>query len=539
MSTIGARMMDAMSRLRRVLWGGILATLLVFGVIADRALLDQARLAREVNLAAEAEKARLIAASVRAALTEVEQDILAGKRLAGVTTGRLADSAGLAGPSVAYRERSAAELSGLLSSEALTGSGLPEAVVAAVALDDADAKSRVAERLLSGHLPVRPDDLIQLARALGAESDPRVAALGEMLRRAPRREDLPIAPAFHRALTQHGAIEGWSREQDEIRRYEVPVRLLLDRAGVSGRVKPIDAANATQSGERIVSVPDVESFTLAVPSESGGLRIHALRAVLWTAVIASIAGLIVMARALTREARAVSREKAFLASVTHELRTPLASIRLFGETLAKGRGNPREYGALVAQESERLDGLVERVLAVTRVDEAPTFSRVNPADLVSSAVSLVDARAEQREVRIDWQAVSQPRLPEVWWDAEAVRRAILNLLDNAIKHGRHGGQVQVRAEVDEGMVKLSVIDDGPGIGRRDRKRVFERFQRGATEGAGTGLGLYLVEQVAHAHGGRVDLVTGENRGSAFTLILPIAPPRAAAGAMVSSKEARA
>jgi signal transduction histidine kinase len=352
--------------------------------------------------------------------------------------------------------------------------------------------------------------------------------LQDNLRRAPRASDLPIAPAFHRALNQHGIIEGWSRTQDEIRFFEVPVSKLLKRAGVLGRASLTDAASANRgdSAARIVTVPDVDGFRLTVVVDSPGqLRILALRVVLWVAVVASVLGLVLMARAVGREARAVLREKAFLASVTHELRTPLATIRLFGETLAEGRGEPQEYGALVAQESLRLDALVERVLAVTRIDEAPVFSRVKPAELVHWAVNLVDARAEQRAVHIDWQSCphGQP-LPEVWWDAEAVKRALLNLLDNAIKHGKHGGRIRVRAVLDDGSVKLSVTDDGPGIGRRDRKRVFDRFQRGESESAGTGLGLYVVEQVAHAHGGRVDLVTEENRGCAFTLVLPVMPP---------------
>src|SRR5262245_26951467 len=100
-------MMDAMSRLRRVLWTAILVTLLVFGVVADHALLDQARLAREVNLGEEQEKARLTVASVGAALTEVEQDVLSGEKRLDVATGRLANPSGLAGPSVSYQERSA------------------------------------------------------------------------------------------------------------------------------------------------------------------------------------------------------------------------------------------------------------------------------------------------------------------------------------------------------------------------------------------------------------------------------------------------
>src|SRR5439155_20823849 len=127
-------MIDGMSRFRHVLGGAILATLLVFGTVADRALLDQARMAGEAALAEADERARLTAASVRAALAEVEQGVLAGKKSLGVTTGRLANPSGLVGPSAPYRGRSSSELAVLVSSEGLTGSGLPEAVVAAIAL---------------------------------------------------------------------------------------------------------------------------------------------------------------------------------------------------------------------------------------------------------------------------------------------------------------------------------------------------------------------------------------------------------------------
>ena len=91
-------------------------------------------------------------------------------------------------------------------------------------------------------------------------------------------------------------------------------------------------------------------------------------------------------------------------------------------------------------------------------------------------------------------------------------------------HGREGGRVEVSAASDGDSVRLSVEDDGPGIGRTDRRRIFGRFERGRTEAPGTGLGLYLVEEVARAHGGRVDLVTAEGRGSTFTLVLPSWPP---------------
>ena len=242
---------------------------------------------------------------------------------------------------------------------------------------------------------------------------------------------------------------------------------------------------------------------------------------LWLSTLAGVAGLLVLRRALAREARAVARERAFLAGVTHELRTPLTAIRVLGETLAEGRGEPREYGALVARESERLEDLVERVLTLTRVEQVPRFGPVDPVELLRSAVALVVPRAQRRSTRIECRV--EPDLPECRWDGEAVRRAVLNLLDNAVAHGREGGRVEASVSSDGDEVRLSVADDGPGIGHTDSRRVFGRFERGRTDAPGTGLGLYLVEEVARAHGGRVDLVTAEGRGSTFTLVLPARP----------------
>ncbi|HSD67251.1 MAG TPA: sensor histidine kinase, partial [Vicinamibacteria bacterium] len=143
-------------------------------------------------------------------------------------------------------------------------------------------------------------------------------------------------------------------------------------------------------------------------------------------------------------------------------------------------------------------------------------------ELLRSAVAVVTPRAERRSTRIECRV--EVSLPECRWDGEAVRRALLNLLDNAVAHGREGGRVQASASSRGDEVRLEVADDGPGIGSADRRRIFGRFERGATEAPGTGLGLYLVEEVARAHGGRVDLVTTEGRGSTFTLVLPARPP---------------
>ena len=164
-----------------------------------------------------------------------------------------------------------------------------------------------------------------------------------------------------------------------------------------------------------------------------------LRVALWVAVGASVLGIVVVRRALLAEASATARERSFLASVTHELRTPLAAMRLFGERLAIGRGDPREYGALVAEESQRLEDLVERVLAATRADESPSFAEVAPGEILRSAVRLIAPRAERRAVTVTCRVDEAVRTAR--WDEDAVRRALLNLLDNAVKHGHEGGRV--------------------------------------------------------------------------------------------------
>jgi signal transduction histidine kinase len=517
-------------------------SVLGFGLVADHALVGQGALARERASAAAAEATRTVTVSVQAALRAIEEEVLGGRAAVRVTAFRLAvppEPSAAGPPGAAYGRRSRSELSRLLGSTGTTPNGLPEAVVARIALGDAgliatgpEGGPNVAERLLRGELRVRPEDLPLLARALGVGADARVKTLAQALRSAPSAALLPEAPSFRRVMHEGRAgagddgerVEAWCLREGIRVGYEVMLRDLLRRAGLADRARPPRAA---QRGDRRVPVPDVEGLELALSDEGpGDERVRALRLALWAAVGTSIAGLLAVRRALGREARATAREKAFLASVTHELRTPLASVRLLAETLADGRGHPREYGALIAQESERLEALVEGVLSAARVDEAPRFARVEPGELVRSTVALLAPRAERRAVTLQCLA---SELPAATWDGEAVRRALVNLVDNAIRHGREGGHVDVRAAADRSSVSLSVRDDGPGISRQDRTSVFGRFVRGRGETGGAGLGLYLVEQVARAHGGRVELETEEGRGSTFTLVLPLVPPAPPAG----------
>jgi len=518
---------------------------LAIGWMADRALDGQMARARADAGSAAAETARSRALTVGATLATLEEHVLSQTVAAEVVTERLPSAPARSAPPPGarpYAARSRAELAKLLRATTTSPSGIPDAVLARLALGEGATVSvageppppDVASRLLSGALPVHADDLPYLARALGKGADPRVARLRERLRSAPDATTLPRAPRFRRSL-RAGTIEGWTADGVQRIRYEVPVARLLDMARIpAARIAAGQGPNVPAAAR--AEVPDIPTLAIEVPIvDRDGSRLRALRTALWVAVAGSIVCLLAMRRALLAEARATVREKRFLASVTHELRTPLAALRLFGERLAQGRGEPREYGELIAEESQRLEALVERVLAATRATERPHFARVAPEALMRSALTLIGPRAERREVTLTCRAATP--LPTVTWDEEAVRRAVLNLLDNAIKHGRPGGHVQADAFAEGGAICLSVSDDGPGISRRERKGLFGRFVRGNTEAPGTGLGLHFAEQVAHAHGGRVDLVSEEGHGCTFTLRLPAHPPAAAADATAARPEA--
>ena len=512
-----------MSRPVLLLFLGLAAVLAGFGLLADRALVREAAVSAELSSARTEQDARAAALSVRGVLGQIEQDLLAGRSRAGVRQQTLALPPSLSAWSGRpYHGRPREELVSLLLSTEVTPWGLPEALVAAIALGGPESRRDVAERLLAGQLPVRPEDLPHLASLMAVEGDPRVPDLQRRLRSAPDPNDLPEVPVFRRTLTEAGTVEGWTRRGRASLRYEVPARALFESSGVAERASIATSSRRGAPVGTTIGVPDVEGFSLTLtPVAAARGRLLAARGALWVGVGACLLALIFVQRGLAREARAVAREKAFVAGVTHEPRTPVTAIRVFGETLAEGRGDPLEYGAMVAEESERLEALVERVLAATRMDEAPQLAAVRPGELLASVVHLMRPRAERRGVTLKVRA--EEGLGDAQWDADAVRRALLNLIDNAIKHGRPSGKVEAGAAADGGDIRLSIRDDGPGIARRDRRRLFGRFQRGATEAPGAGLGLYLVDQVARAHGGHVDLTTAEGQGCAFTLVLPRQP----------------
>lgn len=244
-----------------------------------------------------------------------------------------------------------------------------------------------------------------------------------------------------------------------------------------------------------------------------------------------ISGVVLNTIFLVREIRRNAQHDAFINAVTHELKTPVASIRLYLQTLqtrSVDENKRREFYSIMLNDSDRLLNTIEQVLRTGRV--GPSTRLVNASDVNFNAL-VEDCLAEARN-RHQLQPLSIQYNPgpvmKVRGDADELRAAVSNLIDNAVKYS--GAKVDVTAELRslEGKyAALHIKDRGVGIPKPELKRIFKRFYRVSGPSTarlqGTGLGLYIVRSVAKRHGGRVWAESdGHGRGSTFILQLPMA-----------------
>jgi two-component system phosphate regulon sensor histidine kinase PhoR len=231
------------------------------------------------------------------------------------------------------------------------------------------------------------------------------------------------------------------------------------------------------------------------------------------------------------EARGTERmRRDFVANVSHELRTPVANLRAVIEALGSGamgeEEKARRFLKDLDSESARLARLIEDLLTLSRLESAefaPLRQRVGLAALLKEVAGDKRLLSERFDVEVALRDNGEEVLVE--GDLGLIRTACANLLDNAIKYNRPGGEVIITLKKAGGEAEISFRDSGIGIPPEDRERVFERFYRvdraRSRETGGTGLGLSIVRHVAELHGGRVDLKSTEGQGSVFTLTLPI------------------
>ena len=246
-----------------------------------------------------------------------------------------------------------------------------------------------------------------------------------------------------------------------------------------------------------------------------------------------IAGLVLNTIFLVREIRRNEQHDSFINAVTHELKTPIASIRLYLQTLQRrevGEAQRRQFYELMLLDTERLLHTVEQVL---KAGEAA--QKKSPAQrlllefntLVRECMELARVRHHLQAADLDYrESLQNGDGARVLGDPEELRTAVSNLLDNAVKYSPDGVHISVELEApDEERVVLRVRDRGVGIPEQELKRIFKRFyrvtQRSLSQAKGTGLGLFIVRSIARKHGGRVFAQSeGAGKGTTVTLELP-------------------
>jgi two-component system sensor histidine kinase SenX3 len=244
-----------------------------------------------------------------------------------------------------------------------------------------------------------------------------------------------------------------------------------------------------------------------------------------------ITGVVLNTTFLIREIRRNEQHDAFINAVTHELKTPLASIRLYLETLKKrelDENQRQEFYNVMLADSDRLLQTVEQVLRAGQSGQRRrkvNLRKIDVGELVHECVDLTRVRYNLSADAVSFAESANGERPQVKADVDELRAAISNLLDNAVKYSGKDVQVSVAVALDDKKVAVRIEDHGIGIPAAQLKRIFKRFYRVpgrvVARVKGTGLGLFIVSSVIEKHGGRVFAESeGPGKGSKFTIQLP-------------------
>lgn len=252
---------------------------------------------------------------------------------------------------------------------------------------------------------------------------------------------------------------------------------------------------------------------------------------LWTGVLVIGTILVcgaVATGAINRQMRLSRLKNDFIATVTHELKTPLASMRLLVDTLVEGRYENQEkvgeYLGLISKENERLSRLIDHFLTFSRMErnkQAFELVPLAPGEIAEAAAGALQAKYENEKCRIETRIGED--LPEIYADRDAMTTVVVNLLDNACKYSFEQKCVTLSVSAEGGSMCFAVKDKGIGMSRREVRRIFERFyqadNRLSRQAEGTGLGLSIVKFIVDAHKGRIEVDSEPGKGSEFRVYL--------------------
>jgi signal transduction histidine kinase len=262
---------------------------------------------------------------------------------------------------------------------------------------------------------------------------------------------------------------------------------------------------------------------------SGQRRIYIGTGVLVTLLVITIA--VTAAMAVSRQIALQELKNTSVETVAHEMRTPLASMRMLTDTLREGRYRGaqqlQEYLDLIANENERLRRIAESFLTFSRLDRtgyAGEFARVSPHEVAAHAVTSL--RARLNAPGCSFVSEVPDSLPAIRADLDSLAQVLVNLLDNALKYTGEEKRISLGARAEDQEVEFSVRDNGIGIATDQRRAIFEPFfqadQRLSRSREGSGLGLAIVQRIVKAHGGEITVASELGKGSVFRVKIPIA-----------------
>lgn len=279
---------------------------------------------------------------------------------------------------------------------------------------------------------------------------------------------------------------------------------------------------------RSSKVPLESSLTLYLYSVRH-LQVHGISYNLTTNGAASSSdGVLLVLNDISALKRLEQMRKDFVSNVSHELKTPVTSIKGFVETLIDGAMNDREradhFLRIILKQTDRIQEIIEDLLILARLEQNDSpiaTSNCTIRDILRSCIDFCRAAAHEKQIVVEEEYAGGPQMV---CNPNLVEQAIINLIDNAIKYSPAGTAVRVRVEREPRSVAISISDHGQGIPEKDLPRIFERFYRvdraRTRDVGGTGLGLAIVKHIALAHGGEVEVASELGEGSTFVMRLP-------------------
>ena len=397
-----------------------------------------------------------------------------------------------------------------------------------------EAAHRIGAGDFSARVPVAGrDELAQLATTFNGMADRldryRRSSLGELLlAQQAAQSAIDSLPDPVVVFDANGGVLIVNRAGEGLLGIDLgPARAPRWRASTRRCARVVEQARDHVLGGKGAYVPRGFEDAARVPSSSNGDEYYLARATPVYGEQGGITGATVILQDVTRLHRFDQLKNDLVATVAHEFRTPLTSLRMAIHLCLEQLGGPLSekqadllYGA--REDCERLQRIVDELLDLAKIQGGRMQlqrRRLAPRALVDAAVDAQHSLAAERHVELHSEVA--PGLPELDVDADRIQLVFANLLTNAIRHSPDGAEVALRSLTSDGAVRFEVADQGPGIPEAQREVIFEKFAQGADAPGGAGLGLSIAKEIVTAHGGQIGVDSEVGRGSTFWFIVPV------------------